>query len=55
MIFESHLKSSFLAMADRGKSDGEGKTKNQYLENEKSFLHEIKTNFHHILKTNFGE
>ena len=37
-------------MADRGKKRGRQIQKFEYLENEQSFLHEIKSNFHNYLR-----
>ena len=44
--FEIYLRSTSKAIAEREKKRGRGKDKNEYLENEKSFLDEIKSIFH---------
>ena len=47
MNFKIFLGSASKAMADRGKKEGKTEIKNfEYLENEKSFLDEIKNIFH---------
>ena len=44
--FKIHFQSTSKAMTDRGKNGKTGIQKSEYLENEKSFLNEIKNIFH---------
>ena len=43
--FEIYLRSTSKVMGDRGKKGEDGNTKSEYLENENSFLDEIKNFF----------
>ena len=48
--FKIYLQTTLKAMADREKKRGRQILKYEYLENEKSFLDEIKSIFHSFLK-----
>ena len=48
--FKIYLQTTVKAMADREKKRGRKIQKYEYLENEKSFLDEIKSIFHSFLK-----
>ena len=48
--FKIYLQTTLKAMADREKKRGRKIQKYEYLENEKSFLDEIKSIFHSFLK-----
>ena len=48
--FKIYLQTTLKAMADREKKRGRKIQKCEYLENEKSFLDEIKSIFHSFLK-----
>ena len=48
--FKVYLQTTLKAMADREKKRGRKIQKYEYLENEKSFLDEIKSIFHSFLK-----
>ena len=48
--FKIYLQATLKAMADREKKRGRKIQKYEYLENEKSFLDEIKSVFHSFLK-----
>ena len=49
--FKIYLQTTLKAMADREKKRGRKIQKYEYLENEKSFLDEIKSIFHSFLKS----
>ena len=51
--FKMYLQTTLKAMADREKKRGRKIQKYEYLENEKSFLDEIKSIFHSFLKAIF--